>query len=418
MSSSMSGTVPDLRRSFPSRGELALIALFWTVYALLTVANRLFDPSGGAPGGSGGRATIAFVESFCWAAITGPVFWLAARLDLEDELGMRARVTQLVGLALLAIALAVVIGWLGMILRGLMLPTTMPTRLPPGRLERGPAGPRGMSFWFGFVNALIIALGVIATGVARAYSLRFRARREQAAALQAQLVEARLDALRRQLDPHFLFNTLNAVSSLVERDPRGVRRMIARLSELLRYSFEGGGEPEVSLREELALLARYIEIMQVRFQGRLIVNVRVGDEALDALVPSLVLQPLVENAIRHGVERLTKAGHIHVEAIVAGGTLVLRVRDNGAVSDQDAPMAADDASARGSGVGLRNTRARLAQLYGGAQRLTLERAAGADGGMVAEIRLPYHTRAGDPALRAVRDDAGVASRSPENANAH
>ncbi|MDB4899566.1 MAG: histidine kinase internal region [Gemmatimonadetes bacterium] len=409
--SPVNGTAPDLRRSFPTRRELALIALFWTMYALLIIANRLFDPGSGSGGGAiGGRATIAFVESFCWAATTAPVFWLAARLDLEDELGLRARVTQLVGLALLAITLAVVIGWLGTVLRVAMA-STMP---PPVRFGRGLGNPRGPSFWFGFVNALITALGVIATGVARAYSLRFRARREQAARLQAQLVEARLDALRRQLDPHFLFNTLNAVSSLVERDPRGVRRMIARLSELLRYSFEGGGEPEVPLREELTLLTRYIDIMQVRFQGRLTVEVRVADDALEALVPSLVLQPLVENAIRHGVERLTKVGHIAVEGTVAGGTLVLRVRDNGASSGAfDEP---GDASARGSGVGLRNTRARLAQLYGDAQRLTLERIGGVEEGMVAEIRLPYHTRGGARAI--VRPSVTTADMAEDIVHVH
>jgi LytS/YehU family sensor histidine kinase len=104
--------------------------------------------------------------------------------------------------------------------------------------------------------------------VARAYSLRLRARRDQAIQLTSQLAEARLDALRRQLDPHFLFNTLNAIASLVERDPRGVRRMIARLGDLLRHSFEGGQESEVTLRRELALLDLYVDIVKVRFQDR------------------------------------------------------------------------------------------------------------------------------------------------------
>jgi signal transduction histidine kinase len=340
--------------------------------------------------------------------ITAPIFWLAGRLDLEDALGRGARATQLLGLVLVAITVAAVLGWLGMVLR------TSLTPMPPIERLGFPPRPRhGPPFWYGFLNALIIAFGVIATGVARAYSLRFRARREHAVRLEAQLVEARLDALRRQLDPHFLFNTLNAVSSLVERDPRGVRRMIARLSELLRYSFEGGGEPEVSLREELALLNRYVDIMQVRFQGRLTFEMRVEESALDALVPSLVLQPLVENAIKHGVERLTKGGHIEVEGLVAGSTLVLRVRDNG--SDG---IALSSPVPSGSGVGLRNTRARLAQLYGNAQRLTLERAQGEEEGTVAEIRLPYHTRAGRTAVspRAASDAAPTAPAAKERAD--
>ncbi len=144
-------------------------------------------------------------------------------------------------------------------------------------------------------------------GLARAYSLRLGARREQATQLQAQLAEARLEALRSQLDPHFLFNTLNAVSSLVERDPRGVRRMITRLSELLRYSMEDAREPEITLRRELDLLDRYLDIMQVRFPGLNVLRL-LDDHALDVIVPSMILQPLVENAIRHGVEKMPSRG--------------------------------------------------------------------------------------------------------------
>ena len=207
--------------------------------------------------------------------------------------------------------------------------------------------------------------------------------------LQAQLAEARLDALRRQLDPHFLFNTLHAVSSLVERDPRGVRRMITRLSELLRHSIEVSGEPEVPLRQELELLGRYLDIMPVRFQGRLEVETRVDDRALDALVPNLILQPLVENAIKHGVEQLTGPGRICIEAEHADGQVVLRVRDNGPGVDGGVPAGAPLATRPGR-VGLRNTVARLEQLYGTEQRFTLRLAE--DGGAVAEVRLPYHTR--------------------------
>jgi LytS/YehU family sensor histidine kinase len=239
--------------------------------------------------------------------------------------------------------------------------------------------------WFGFLNALILAFGIIATGMARAYSLRLRSRREHSIHLTMELAEARLDALRRQLDPHFLFNTLNAVSSLVERDPGGVRRMIARLGDLLRHSFEGGREAEVRLRQELVLLGLYVDIMHVRFQGRLGVTVRVDDVVLDALVPSLILQPLVENAIRHGVERRTEGGSIVVEGVREGDTLVLRVLDDGETSGS---MGVVPESA-GAGVGLRNTKARLEHLYGDAQRFSLT---GRDGlGAVAEVRLPFHT---------------------------
>jgi two-component system LytT family sensor kinase len=262
----------------------------------------------------------------------------------------------------------------------------------------GRFGPRGGPWRidrFGIVNELVTAGGLVAAAIARNASLRYRARREQATRLQAQLAEARLDALRRQLDPHFLFNTLNAVSALVERDPRGVRRMIARLSELLRHSMEGGEDAEIPLERELALLQLYVDIMMVRFQGRLEVTMSADDRARTALVPQLVLQPLVENAIRHGVSQVDGEGRIAVMAAVEGGTLRLRVQDNGRGviapgEDATADATADAADVRTSGgVGLRNTRARLAQLYGDAHRIALEPAPG--GGTVAELVIPFHT---------------------------
>ena len=212
----------------------------------------------------------------------------------------------------------------------------------------------------------------------RGYSLRLGARRAQATQLQAQLAEARLEALRSQLDPHFLFNTLNAVSSLVERDPRGVRRMITRLSELLRYSMEDAREAEITMRRELDLLDRYLDIMQVRFPGLNVLRL-LDDRALDMMVPSMILQPLVENAIRHGVERMTDPGRVEIEAVLEGETLVLRVRDDGP-GEESRP----DGST--GGVGLRNTRARLEQLYGAAGRFSLTR--NEEGLTVAEVRLP------------------------------
>ncbi len=195
--------------------------------------------------------------------------------------------------------------------------------------------------------------------------------------------------LRTQLDPHFLFNTLHAVSALVERDPRGVRRMIARLSELLRTTLEGGREQEVPLREELRFLDGYLDIMRVRFQGQLAVDMQIEPGLGEALVPNFVLQPLVENAIRHGTSKNEDAGAITIGARRDGETLVLTVLDNGPTAPDAAPPAVE-------GIGLRNTRERLAQLYGDAQSLAL--APRETGGMSVEVRLPYHTSAD---LRAV-----------------
>ncbi len=191
--------------------------------------------------------------------------------------------------------------------------------------------------------------------------------------------------LRAQLNPHFLFNTLNAVSALVAVDPRGVRSMIALLSELLRYTLKDSGEQGIPVHEEFRLLQLYLEILEIRYQGQLDTIVAVEPNAQDALVPKLILQPLVENAVKHGIDPAGGFGTIEVRAGRAGDDLVLSVRDTGAGRDR---MAGGE---HGNGVGLRLIRGRLAELYGGEQRLELEPAP--DGGTVARIVLPYHTGA-------------------------
>jgi sensor histidine kinase YesM len=209
--------------------------------------------------------------------------------------------------------------------------------------------------------------------------------REEAVGLEARLADARLHALRMQMNPHFLFNTLHAVSSLVERDPVGVRRMIARLSELLRYTLEGSGSQEVTLREELDFLRRYLEIQQIRFQGRLDVMEFIDEDTLDAQLPSMILQPLVENAVKHGVNMIEGSGRIELRARQVDGMLVVSIHDNGPGIEAlpPEPLSSSD------GVGLRNTRERLEMLYGGGDRLSLEQSP--LGGLIAKIRVPFHT---------------------------
>ena len=369
----------------PGRRELFFIFAFWTSWALLSVGNRVFDPNGGPPGSTSTITLIAGTESLCWALLTPFLFWFVSRLDLEAGAPTERRVRNVVALIAVVVIVSLMVGAIGTELRSSL------TSFGPGGTGRGGRGGRGGGgggagfgrprIWFGFINALLITFAILATGAARAYSLRLRARREQAIQLTGQLAEARLDALRSQLDPHFLFNTLNAISSLVERDPRGVRRMIARLGDLLRHSFEGGREAEVPLRRELALLGLYVDIMKVRFQDRLVVEIHVDDAVLDAQVPTFILQPLVENAIKHGIERYTDGGRVVVEGSRQGDTVILRVIDDGAGG------VSATAASNGSGVGLSNTRERLRQLYGSAQHFTLS---ASDRGAVAEVRLPFH----------------------------
>lgn len=379
------------------RREVALVVAFWLLFAVVSVVNRLVDPRRPAPVSAIWSVDVmmALAQSAVWALLTVPLFLLAARGAGARDARAAPLVPLVIAGVIAGVLAALVAGAVTDLARGALY-EQLPR--PSGGMRGPPRGARAFGIRIGgiqFLNHLVIASGVIAAGLARAYSLRYRARQAQAARLQAQLAEARLDALRRQLDPHFLFNTLHAVSTLVERDPRGVRRMITRLSELLRHSIDGASVPEVPLRQELELLGRYLDIMQVRFQGRLEVETRVDDRTLDSLVPNMILQPLAENAIRHGIERQTRAGRLVVETACEGETVILRVRDDGPGPSDDAPS-----DGRAGGVGVRNTIERLRQLYGDAGSFTLR--ADPDGGAVAEVRLPHHTR-GDLYVAALDD---------------
>ncbi|GJG88939.1 hypothetical protein tb265_41200 [Gemmatimonadetes bacterium T265] len=427
-----------------TRREVGVAALVWGGYGVLGWASWLFDHHWVTATTIVEQLVGAAVESTCWFGLTFPILALAERWTR----GERARA------AVGAVLTACLMGTAHLVLRDLVhmpaarlaaagpaLTRAIPTgpagarggvvaAVPDGYVQRhdGEIVPRDASgrpaegrpveggpssegrptgpFWLGTLNALALYLAVFGAGLSRAYARQAQLRRDEAArrdallhaqreeaarreaTLQAELAEARLDALRRQLDPHFLFNTLNAISALVARDPAGVRSMIARLSELLRFSFDGGDRAEVPLREELALLGRYVEIMQVRLQGRLVVEQCVDERVLEALVPTMILQPLVENAIRHGVERRKGVGHVCIEARTEADAFLLRVTDDGP-GPSDRPTRGPGAARRG--IGLANTAARLAHLYGDTAAFTLER--GAAGGAVAEIRLPRRAAA-------------------------
>ncbi len=214
---------------------------------------------------------------------------------------------------------------------------------------------------------------------------RHREHELEEAELHRQLVEARLDALRMQLNPHFLFNTLHTISALIHENPEAADRVVARLSELLRLSLDQSKAQEVPLHEELAFLNRYLEIEQIRFADRLRIERDIEPDTQDALVPFLILQPLVENAIRHGIEQREQPGRLSIGARHNNGQLELRVSDNGSgLPDDDALR---------EGIGLSNTRSRLRHLYGANHKLELHPAPG--GGLQARIIIPYRTKA-DP----------------------
>ena len=253
-----------------------------------------------------------------------------------------------------------------------------------------PIGFKGSLFGKG-VSELVVTGLALALAVAVDVHRRYREREAQALLLEARLAEARLQALSSQLHPHFLFNTLNAIAVILHRDPRAADAMLVGLADLLRATLRERHAHEIPLSEELALLDRYLEIMRHRYGARLTTEVKVADDAGELLVPPFVLQPLVENALEHGIGRRAGPGTVRVLAARAGDRLRLEVADDGAGIARDCG-ASDD----GDGIGLSTTRRRLEQLYGAAQRLVLE--SGADGhGARAVVELPARTRASAPA---------------------
>jgi two-component system LytT family sensor kinase len=226
---------------------------------------------------------------------------------------------------------------------------------------------------------LEVALYAAVLGVTWAvdYQRRLRERELRAAQLETSLAQARLAALELQLRPHFLFNTLHTIGGLV-RQKRGAEavEMIAGLSDLLRYSLDHAGSQRVPLEQELAITGRYLEIQKTRFADRLTVTIDAPDEARAGLVPALLLQPLVENAVRHGIERSSQPGRVDVRARREGARLVVEVENSGP------PVGAGP-----TGIGLDNARARLEQLYPGQHRLDLRSESGA--GAVATVVIPW-----------------------------
>jgi signal transduction histidine kinase len=251
--------------------------------------------------------------------------------------------------------------------------------------ETGPAGRHGpMQHIMHF--HLPMGLFVIMASNAYAYFLGMRERERKASDLARSLAEARLSALQMQVHPHFLFNSLNAIAVLVHKDPHAAEETITNLSELLRVALSTRHQHEVTLAQELSYLECYLAIERIRFGDRLQVEWAIADDARAGHVPVLLLQPLVENAIRHGIERRTEdIGRVKITAAVRDRRLVMTVRDNG-----PGPQKTVAGDRRGHGVGLDNTRARLATLHGVEAEVRLEAADG--GGCLVTVTCPFFTQ--------------------------
>jgi signal transduction histidine kinase len=356
--------------------EFAVIMAVWFAFASLVVGRLFIDPDRTARPPITGVSDVTWRMSIylLWALFTPLIFWLSSRTGLGP-----ARSPGRIGLHLLsAIAIAAVMDAYGDVVYRYLL------RDPGERKALSAIASSSLSdvVRLGFLWELIFYAAILAVGFARDYYRRFQERQMQAAHLQAQLTEARLDALRMQINPHFLFNTLHAISSMVERDPSGVRKMVARLSALLRHTLDHDGAQETTLARELDVLDDYLAIMQVRFEHRLTIRKDVDPEVRDAMVPDMILQPIVENAIKHGVTQRSSPGWVEIAAVRTGGHIELSVEDNGpgiALGD-DPPQ----------GVGLSNVRSRIDQMYGDDATLWLSN--GREGGVRATLSFPYHTQ--------------------------
>ncbi|MBM3773199.1 MAG: hypothetical protein FJW27_18315 [Acidimicrobiia bacterium] len=220
---------------------------------------------------------------------------------------------------------------------------------------------------------------------ALAYSRESQRRALKASKLETRLVQAQLESLQRQLHPHFLFNTLNTIAGLIRTNVNAADAMLDQLGDLLRMALQTSAQQEVPLKQELEILRKYLDIEQTRLGPRLTVRLQIDPQTLDASVPNLLLQPLVENAVRHGIAPHSRPGSIAIESAREGDRLVLHVWDSGF------GVAPDGLAALNNGVGLANTRTRLEHLYPGAFAFTFANLAN---GFRVTVALPYRAEAG------------------------
>lgn len=299
-----------------------------------------------------------------WFVITAAIVWLARRYPVVPP-----RRLNLLVHVLAACFISVLHGFYWFALLILLRPFDVMTAPASGSLAA--------EILFTRVPLeLILYCLVLGSWVAFEYYERYREQTVQAARLEASLADARLRALELQIQPHFLFNTMNAISSLVRnRRNDDAVTMIAGLSELLRYTLDHAGEMEVALEDELTVLRRYLEIQHARFPDRMSFAIDIPPDVRRGAVPTLLLQPLAENAVRHGIALSAGPGVVEVRAFRREERLCIEVFNSGSLDAGGTP-----------GIGLRNTRARLEHLYGSEGRFDL---APSDGGVTASLSIPW-----------------------------
>lgn len=355
-----------------SRTKWALIVGGWTLFGLFFTSQNYISQAHY-------RGRVEWKQTFIiwmlcaysWGALTPAMLWLARRFSFEKESRLRAFFVHLVASAFFSIFALVVFTSL----RSLLFANQESNLSAIASL-------RGLVI-AEFHGGLLIYWTIIGISHALDYYSRYRDRELQALQLETRLAQARLDALKMQLHPHFLFNTLNSISVLMRKDVEAADRMLVQLSNLLRIALSKTMPHEIPLKQELEFLEKYLEIEKTRFRDRLRVRIDIDPLTLDSLVPHLILQPLVENAIRHGIADRETDGVIEIRASRQNGTVHLQVRDNGP------GLPPDFNETLAEGVGISNTRARLEHLYGATGSFQLKNAD--DGGLIATAAIPFHT---------------------------
>ena len=309
-----------------------------------------------------------------WAPLTPAMVWLARRYSLVGDAGKRSLLVHLPAFLFISAVHSAAATYITLAVKPFDNMGTSPTDFWPRFLSRmkGAVGPD-----------LLVYGAVVGVCYAIDYYRKYREREFLASQLEAQLAQAQLDSLRMQLHPHFLFNTLNGIVGLVrDNKNQAAVSMLVGLSDLLRHALEHSSEQEVELNEELNFIKLYLDIQQMRFSDRLQIEIDVDIGVLKALVPNLILQPLTENALRHGIGRSVASGLVGISAHKENGSLKLIVFDNGIGLSSNWQLKS------GGGIGLANTAARLQQLYGDRHRLDVRNREG--GGVEVVVVIPFH----------------------------
>ncbi len=360
---------PDLRRG---SWRFSLYAGGWTLIGLFFASPIIAHALATQAEIPWGRVLSSFLDWYIWGLLF-PLIWLVSqRFPLERS--------KLLSRFPIHLACGLIVSLIFVVL--MLVKSSLLTGLGSGELSFDSLHGLPGYLLGGIELFLLPYFAIVAFLHAVSYYNNSHERQLKTTRLEAQLALAHLDMLKMQLQPHFLFNTLNAISALMHRDVDAADRMITLLSDLLRFSLEKDDRHQVPLSSELEFLNRYLAIEKIRFRDRLMIDLNVDSECMTAQVPRLILQPLVENSIKHGIAMRSAAGHVGIRGRRIGDQLRIQISDDGPGLTGTAIR---------EGIGLANTRARLEQIYSGAHRFELQN--GPDGGVLVRLEIPFEETA-------------------------